>query len=35
MGVSVRKIAHKHLGLKNHAALNTYIKKRHLRPEAE
>jgi hypothetical protein len=35
MGVSVRKIAHKHLGLKNHAALNTYIKKRHLRPEGE
>jgi DNA invertase Pin-like site-specific DNA recombinase len=35
MGVSVRKIAHKHLGLKNHAALNTYIKKRKLRPEAE
>jgi hypothetical protein len=28
MGVSVRKIAHKHLGLKNHAALNTHIKKR-------
>jgi DNA invertase Pin-like site-specific DNA recombinase len=31
LGVSIRKIAHKHLGLKNHVALNTYIKKRNLR----
>ena len=32
LGVSVRRIAHKHLGLKSHNALNFYIKKRNLRP---
>ena len=34
LGVSVRKIARQHLGLKNHAALNTYVKKRRLRAES-
>ena len=33
LGVSVRRIAYKHLGLKSHNALNTYIQKRHLRPD--
>jgi len=33
LGVSVRRIAYKHLGLKSHNALNTYIQKRHLRSE--
>ena len=32
LGVSVRRIAQKHLGLKSHNALNLYIKKRNLRP---
>ena len=32
-GVSVRRIAYKHLGLKSHNALNTYIQKRKLRPQ--
>lgn len=33
LGVSVRRIAYKHLGLKSHNALNTYIKKRNLRSQ--
>ena len=31
LGVSVRRIAYKHLGLNSHNALNIYIKKRGLR----
>jgi DNA invertase Pin-like site-specific DNA recombinase len=31
LGVSVRRIAQKHLGLKSHNGLSTYIKKRKLR----
>jgi DNA invertase Pin-like site-specific DNA recombinase len=32
-GVSVRRIAYKHLGLRSHNTLNTYIQKRKLRPQ--
>lgn len=32
-GVSVRRIAYKHLGLTSHNALNMYIQKRNLRPQ--
>ncbi|MFL5624702.1 MAG: recombinase family protein, partial [Ktedonobacteraceae bacterium] len=34
-GLSVRKIAKLHLGLKNHIALNTYIRKRKLREQVK